>query len=233
LKVINVQTFWRKVTLGLYLASLGVGVSAATLPPDVRSNHWAATAVAETLENGVLSAQPDGQFHGEAWVTRGQAAIALARLAHALEQAKWHVAKSRPVPVTVVPTLEKGVWKQRPVTRYMFASLLARFGDYVTNGITRAPAGSKDTAKSEALPPKAAVKLAANNPAYASLTYLADRHMVWPDSPLLTADSQPLKGSEASRAIAEMVIGLNDRLTELGHDAEGNTLDPSFHPKKP
>jgi len=60
------------MALGLCLASLGMNVSAGTLPSDVRSKHWAAYAVAETLDNGVLSAQPDGQFHGEANVTGGR-----------------------------------------------------------------------------------------------------------------------------------------------------------------
>ncbi len=226
------ETNWCRAVLGFCLAPLSIGVQAAGLPSDVRSNHWAAHAVEETLANGVMSTQSDGQFHGEAKVTRGQTVIALAKLAHAVEDGKWHAAKSHSVPDSIVPFLEKGDWRQRPVTRYMLASLLARFGDYVNNGVTRAPAGSKETGKSEALPDKVAVKLAAGHPAYAALTYLAAERMIWPGSPLLQADSQPVKGAELSRALAEMVSGLNDRLTELGHDAEGNTLDPSFQRKK-
>jgi hypothetical protein len=53
--------------------------------------------------------------------------------------------------------------------------------------------------------------------------------MIWPGSPLLKADSQPVKGEELSRGISEMAAGLNNRLTELGLDAEGNTPDASSH----
>jgi hypothetical protein len=228
-----VKKTWVKVALSLCLSGLSFGANAAGLPPDVRSNHWAAHAVEEALTNGVLSPQSDGQFHGEARVTRGQAVIALSKLARAVEQGKWRASKSRPVPASVAPVLAKGAWKQRPVTRYMFAALLARFGDYLTNGITRAPANSRDTGKSEAFPPKPTIKLAASHPAYAALTYMAAEHMIWPGSPLLAADSQPVKGMEVSRGLAEMSAGLNDRLTELGHDAEGNTPDPSFHSNAP
>src|SRR5689334_11054225 len=124
------------------------------LPPDVRSGHWAARAVDETLQNGVMSVEADHKFHGEAKVTRTQAAIALAKLAQALETGRWRAAKSAPVPDSVEPALAQGAWKHRPVTRYILATLLARFGDYVSNGVTRAPADSADTNKSEILPDK-------------------------------------------------------------------------------
>jgi hypothetical protein len=189
--------------------------------------------VQETLANGVMANRADGQFHGEAKVTHGEAVIALANLARAVETAKWHAASSMPVPATIKPTLEHSDWRKHLVTRYMLASLLARFGDYLTNGLTRAPADSKDTGKSEALPAKAVVKIASSNPAYASLTYLAERRMIWPGSPLLQADSQPVKGEEMSRALSEMAVGVANRLTSLGLNPDGSTPDASFHPKKP
>jgi hypothetical protein len=189
--------------------------------------------VQETLDNGVMSTQSDGQFHGEAKVTHAQAVIALAKLARAVEMQKWHAARSQPVPASITPVLEKGDWRTRPVTRYVLASLLARFGDYLTNGITRAPADSKDAGKSEALPDKAVIKVASTHPAYASLTYLAEGHMIWPGSPLLVADNLPVKAAEMSRAISEMVVGVNNRLTSLGQNPDGSTPDASFQRKKP
>src|SRR5579862_8084192 len=133
------------VFCGLCTLGLWMGTRAAALPPDVRTDHWAARGVNETLRNNILSLDSDHKFHGEAKVTRAQAATALAKLARELEAGQWQPLPSSAVPESVSTTLERGDWKQRPVTRYILASVLARFGDYVTQGITRAPAGSKDT----------------------------------------------------------------------------------------
>jgi hypothetical protein len=221
------------VVVGVWIGLCGASVVAAggALPPDVRPNFWAASAVQEALRNGILSARADGKFHGEAKVTRTEAVIALARLAQALESGKWQASASQPVTGKTIPILEQGSWKQQPVSRYVLAAALARFGDYVMNGLHRAPADSQDRAKSVILPPKATVTVPSTNPAYASLTYLANNHMIWPGSPLLKPDDQPVRGAELSRALGEMTAGLNDLVTDMGRDEEGNTPDKSFHKK--
>jgi hypothetical protein len=99
------------------------------------------------------------------------------------------------------------------------------------HGLRRAPADSQERAKSAVLPPKATIAVSPASPAYASLTYLANNHMIWPGSPLLKPDDQPIRGAELSRALAEMVAGLNNLVTDLGHDEEGNTPDKSFQKK--
>src|SRR5947207_1419049 len=67
--------------------------------------------------------------------------------------------------------------------------------------------------------------------AVVALAKLADNHMIWPGSPLLTADDKPVQGEEMSRGLMEMITGLNNKFTELGHDEKGNTIDNSFHGK--
>ncbi len=179
---------------------------------------------------------PDGRsFHGEAKVTRTQAVIALARLAQSLETGKWKAATSAPISSgTAQPKANAPGWRKQMVTRYMLASVLARFGDYVANGLHRPGPNDKALGQSEALPDKVTVTVPASNPAYASLVYLAKNRMIGTDSPLLKPDDKLLRGGELSRALAQMVAGLNDRLTDIGHDSEGNTIDiNSAKPGKP
>ena len=202
------------------------------LPSDVRSNHWAAGAVQEILQSGVMTSQDDHQFHGEAHVTHGQAVIALAKLAEKLEKGGWHALPSKPVPDKVSKTLGEGDWETQSVTRYEMASVLSRFGDYIANGMPHPQPGAKDLAKSEALPTGVKIPVPTSHPAYKALKYLTDHKMITAASPLLKADSQPVKGAELSRGLAEMADGLNNLFTELGKDENGNTPDNSFQPKK-
>ncbi len=217
--------------LGL-LGCWGRWAAADTLPSDVRSNHWAAPAVQEVLSNKVLATEKDHNFHGEAKVTHVQAVIALANLAHALESGTWKAAHSKAVPARVGAITAQSGWKSQPVSRYTLAAVLARMGDYVANGLPRPKPGSKDLGKSVVLPPPVKVTLPATHPAYAALTYLAANRMIWPGSPLLKADDKPVLGGEISVALSQMVAGLNDRMTELGQDEEGDTPDVNS-PKKP
>lgn len=202
------------------------------LPPDVRSNHWAAGAVQEILQSGVMTLQDDHQFHGEARVTRGQAVIALAKLAEKLEKGSWQTHPSKPVPDKVSKTLGQGDWEAQAVTRFEMASVFSRFGDYFANAISRPQPGAKDLGKSEILPTGVKIPVPASHPAYKALKYLTDHKMITATSPLLKADSQPVKGAELSRGLAEMADGLNNLFTELGKDENGETPDNSFHPKK-
>jgi hypothetical protein len=205
----------------------------AAVPSDVRANHWARSAVQRLLEAGIMSL-PDGRaFHGEAKVTHTQAVITLARLAQALETGKWKAAKSAPVSANLMAEKRPDAWQKQPVTRYMLASSLVRFADYVANGIHRAPANGKDLAQSTAIPEKATVTVPRTHPAYTALVYLTSRRMVWPGSPFLKPDDRPATSGEVSRALAQMVTGLNDRLTELGHDSEGGTPDVNSKGERP
>lgn len=217
--------------LGLCLAALPAGAAGRALPSDVPSGHWASAAVSEVLLNHVMDL-PDGRhFRGESLVTRDQATIALAKLARELTAGSWHASPSLPVPHSVVQKLGTADWSNRPVTRYMLAAVLARSADYVMNGLPRPGPQDKDLAKSIALPDIPEVKVSRSNPAYSSLTYLANNHMAWPDSPLLHGGSQPIQGAELGHALAELIVGVNNRLTPLGHDENGGTIDRTFHLK--
>jgi hypothetical protein len=203
------------------------------LPSDVRADHWAAGAVEQILKSGVMSVQDDHQFHGEAHVTHIQAVIALAAIAKKLEAGTWQVGVSKPVPEKVEKTLTQTAWQTKPVTRYELASALVRFGNYFTKAVARPKPDAKDLGKSEILAANVKVPVSPGSPAYAAFKFLSDGKMITPTSPLLKADNLPIKAGELSRGIAEAAVGVNDKLTEMGHDENGNTPDKSFHPKKP
>ncbi|HZO89422.1 MAG TPA: hypothetical protein VFB38_13915 [Chthonomonadaceae bacterium] len=198
---------------------------AAPQPVDVPPNHWARQAVLQVLQDGVM-ALPDGRaFHGEAKVTHTQAVIALAKLAQALEAGTWRAVSSRPVPDRLMAGSHATSWQQQPVTRYVLAETLARLGNYIANGLPRPGKDSKDLGQSVVLPGGAAIGVPRTHPAYASLAYLTHNRMIWPHSPLLKPDNKPILGAELSTALAQMTAGLTDRLTSLGHDANGDTID--------
>lgn len=208
--------------------------SAQSLPPDVRAGHWASTPVQVVLRNHILSVAPDKGFHGDTKITHLQAILALARLGKALESGAWQGSAS--IAVTVAKTgiaPKSGAWEDQSVSRYVFATVTARMGDYVKAGMVRPQPNEKDLGKSIILPPPVAIKIPVTSPAYEALTYLASRRMVGPGSALLSPDDKLLKAAEMSRAMRELVAGLTDHLTDLGHDAAGNTHDEAFHPKLP
>ncbi len=207
--------------------------AAGQLPSDVRSNHWAAGAVEQILKSGVMSVQDDHQFHGEAHVTHLQVVIAIAAIAKKLEGGAWQVGDSKPVPDKVEKTLRQASWKSKPVTRYELASVLARFGNYFTRAVSRPKPDAKDLGKSDILASNVKAPVPPGSPAYAAYKYLVDGRMISATSPLLKPDNLPVKAGELSRGIAEAAAGVNDKLSEMGHDEFGNTPDKSFKAKKP
>ena len=115
------------------------------------------------------------------------------------------------------------------MTRYELASVLARAGDYAANRIHFYAKGGADNGKSIALPAPPQVKLPRSAPAFAAVSYLASRRMISADSPLLKPTNAPITAGQLRVALAQTLIGLNDRLTALGHDKDGGTPDHSFH----
>lgn len=201
-------------------------------PPDVRSSHWAAPAVAKTIKAKVLRLQSDGRFHGDAKVTRTEAVLALAAMGRILVEGSWNSSgRSRPVPDSVSAVWAKTDWKDEPVRRYAFAAILTRFADYLANSARRPAAGAK-VGQSEALSP-VTLSVSPDSPAYSALKYLAENRMVKPGSPLLKPDNSALAGRELSSALAELATGVTDRLTEVGKDADGNTPDVKPNKRPP
>ena len=206
------------------------GAHAGQLPSDVRQNHWAAPFVARALQSGLLRVQADGRFHGDAKITRLEAALAFGKLGSALVDGTWKTGeRSRPVPDSVTQVWEKTDWKSEPVRRYAFASALVRFADYVMHAVPR-PAADAKLGKSIVIP-EVSIKLSSKSPAYEPLTYLARNRMIKPDSALLKADASPLLGNELSHALADLATGVNDRLTDIGPNSEGAA--PETGPRKP
>jgi len=54
--------------------------------PDVPPDHWAAMAVARVVEAGIMGGYPDGNFHGQSFVTRYELASALDRVLQMIRQ---------------------------------------------------------------------------------------------------------------------------------------------------
>jgi len=212
------------------LACVSAG-SARQLPSDVRPNHWAAPAITQLIQAGVVQPGADGLFHGDAKVTRTEVAKALAIVGQALVDGSWKPAgHSRPVPDSVSATWAKTSWKTEPVRRYAFAAMLARFADYAANGLPRPVADAK-VGMSTVLP-KVTVSVSKTDPAYDALTYLIRNRMVRNNSPLFKTNASALTGGDLGQAFAQFAYGITDRVTEVGKDAEGNTDDSAFH-KKP
>jgi len=138
------RDFWRVPIITLGCIALSIRATAQSLPPDVRAGHWAATPVQIALKNQILSVEADKNFHGDAKVTHRQAVIALARLGKALETGVWQ--RSASVPVSFVKTSiapKSGAWENQGVSRYVFATVLTRIGDYANNGLVRAKPSEK------------------------------------------------------------------------------------------
>ena len=224
-----------KQCLAILGASLCLAPSLAQsqgLPADVRPNHWAVPSVKSALQNRLLAL--DGKaFRGEAKATRTEAIVAIANLVRALDTKTWVKSSSVALPASAEAVADQGAWQKQPVTRYALARILARAGDYFANGIQRLPANAKKLAKSTSVPEKATLTLPKTHPAYASLSYLVSKRAVWTSSPLLNPDNKPVTAVEVAKALAQAIVGLNDAVTELGHEEDGSTPDRSFRNKKP
>ncbi len=207
-------------------------VGAQTRPSDVRAGHWAEKAVTQALDNRLL-AMEGGKFKGEGQVTQTQGVNALAALAKMLEKGMWKRQNSTIVPAQSDKVADTANWEKQTVSRFTLAIVLTKFGNYFVNGAERQDkGGSKEVGKSEAFPPKPTIAVPKSHPAYTSLAYLADKHMIFPGSPLLKPDNRPLKADELSHALMEVALGLNNQVTELGLDKDSGTPDKTFHKKK-
>jgi hypothetical protein len=197
--------------VGGFLLAAGLWFCAgarAQVPRDVPSGHWARSAVLAVTGRGVMSA-PGGKFGGTRAVTRTELATALANLARSLEQGKWP--KTETVPLAKAPAGAR--LDRQTVTRYELAVVLYRTAQYVMQGLPKR--AGKTFGNSVILPAPFKPKgVPSSNPAYESLSYLAKNRMIWPDSPLLKPGRQPVTGAQTADAVAQMVIGLNDRLTD-------------------
>ena len=209
-------------------STLFISSAVSALPKDVPSHSWASHAVEVALSNGILTTDSHGRFDGKAEVTVAEVANSLEKLSKRIIAKRWVDSSSSPLPKGSNTILEHGDWEHKRVNRYMLAAVLVRMGDYCEHGILRAPNGAKDTDKSTALPSVPVITMAKSNPAYSAVHYLALHHMLWKDSPLLSANTT-INGKVLSTVLAQMVVGLNNMLTSLGHDAENDTPDASFH----
>ena len=231
-RVKPVRSRWILVGV-LFCAGSRLCLAAETAPPrDLPAGHWANRAVREVVGNGILTVS-NGKFLGESIVSRREAAIAIARLGKSLQENTWHVSPSIPVPDKTVTGIENGAWERQSVSRYAFAVMLARMGDFIANGLPRPPASASDLARSVTLSKPPQLKLPISDPAYTALVYLAHGRMIGLDSPLLHPDSLPIPASELGRAFAQLAFGLNDALTPLGHNLDGSTIDSNDHHPKP
>jgi hypothetical protein len=67
--------------------------------PDVPTSHWAASAVKQMSDTGIMKGYPDGQFKGDKPVTRFELAVALERLVKVVESSRTPLAPKKPASV--------------------------------------------------------------------------------------------------------------------------------------
>jgi hypothetical protein len=166
-------------------------------------------------------AAPNGAFKGNKSVTRRELAVTLYNFARSLEQGKWPPKASR-----AVKHRTKGdAAGSGPVTRYELAAVIDRVGGQVMAGLPK-PTG-KIYSKTEALPKGNISKIPKSEPAYTAIAYLANNRMAWEDSIVLKPGNQPVTGQQVAAAIAMMIAGLTDRLTDEPQNREEIGPPPS------
>jgi len=202
-----------KPILASALTVVCVAPACAQLPRDVPAGHWAAQSVAEVVRNGVMDA-PGGRFNGARQVTRGELAITLARFARSIQQRRWTAAGARPAK----PSGKTAALLAQPVSRYELAAVLSRTARYVAAGVPRE--SGKVHLASEALPRVTTPKLAASEPARESVLYLVRNRMAFGSSVALRLGPQAVTGKELAIALACVIAGLNDRVTDEPQNRE-------------
>ena len=202
-----------------------VGAPAAAQVTDVPAGHWAKAAVSEVVARGVMKA-PGGRFNGGATVTRRELTTTLAAFGRSLESGPWAASGAKPVKQA---HRDRKLSDSRPISRYELAAVLSRAAAYIGQGLPR-PAG-KVFGASEALPDKPKVTLAKTDPAYSAVTYLVDRRMAFGESVVLKPGNQPVKPAELATAVAIVIVGLTDRLTDEPQNREDLGEPPSHRPK--
>jgi hypothetical protein len=73
---------------------------------------------------------------------------------------------------------------------------------------------------SKALPKPATVTVDRSDPAYSAVVYLAKNRMAFDTSVALKPGPQPVTAAELAEAVAMLIIGLNDRLTDEPQNRE-------------
>jgi hypothetical protein len=180
---------------------------------DVPNRHWAHRAVSDVLKMAVMDA-PGRKFAGDRTVTRDELIVTLARLGRVLLQGRWRSAAAAPT-----RSRQPASWRSRPIDRYQLAAAIDKVASYAARGLPRpaaAPFG-----KSAALPDRPDIsQVRAGSRVKASLAYLAANRMVWPGSVLLKPGPQPITAGQAAEALAQMVAGVNDMLTDEPQNRE-------------
>ena len=224
-----------KLSSTLVLAIILFGTQrsfAGELPTDVKLDNRAAPAVARCLNEGALSLQKDKLFHGDDLVSPLEAATSLAKLAQSVRGGKWRAGSEKQISGAGKNKIETTNWEIKPITRYAFASIISRYADFYVRSIKRPSPQSKTLGKS-VLIPEMKVPSDRSNPAFASLDYLARKHLIQPGSPLLKSNAKTISGIEMSHIIRDLALGMIDQDTELGLDGSGATPDKTFHKPNP
>jgi hypothetical protein len=181
---------------------------------DVPKNHWARNAVIEVTRLGVMKA-PTGRFEGSQRVSRTEFAIILANFARSLEKRSWPTSGKKTIKNPDIGKLAG----TSPVTRYELAAAISLVARYAMAGLPK-PHG-KVYAQSEALPPPPKLSgIAPSHPAYTSLSYLAKKRMLFPNSVLLKPGSQPVTGQQVADGLAQVIAGLTDQWTDEPQNRE-------------
>ena len=203
-------------------------------PSDLKAGHWARASTLRMIEMGIIPAHAKGKaFDGDKPATRTEIINALAKWAKTLESGKWKTLRSVPVTSTIEKTLNGKGWQEKPVTRFVLADTLARTGDYFALSLKPVPSKDETRGQSKAITAPLKIRLTKSHPAYVSLNYLATNRMISSGSPLVNPNGDPLSSASFSLALAQVATGVVNRVTPLGHDENGGTIDQNSFKKRP
>jgi hypothetical protein len=210
-----------RCNLSFSLTAVVISAAAyAQTATDVPKTHWASSAVADVVSHGVMPVS-GGKFEGDRPVTRTELTVTLAKFARSLEKGAWPKIDGKPVKSHEMGASDAA----RPVTRYELAALISRIAGLIVKGLPSAT--GKTFNGSEALPDRPKITVPKADPAYESVAYLVKNRMAFGASVALRPGPAKVTPKETSDAIAIMIAGLNDRLT----DELQNKEDPGSPPK--
>ena len=200
---------------------LFAGSVSAQLPTDVPRSSPAAEAVNQMVKRGIMPLQ-NGKFNGAGSVTRNDLSVILCNFAKDYLKAPWPKTIGKPAKLPV----HKGELLSKPVTRYELADTLWQIGQYMANGL---PANKGQVfLKTESLPvlPDKTV-IVKDHPSRAAVEFMVKNHMIWQDSKLLKPSKENVTGLNVAEALVEVVVGINDRLTDEPQNREELAPPPS------
>lgn len=133
------------VIVSVGAASFAAGKARGKQFSDVPSDHWAASAVQQMSDEGVMSGYPDSTFKGDKPVTRYELAVALARFAEFMEAGRKPLVSPEQKPQSKTAVKKSPKWAKSSVNYLTSNLFLPADSPIIMDGDK--PATSEDVAQ--------------------------------------------------------------------------------------